>query len=66
MVMSENRGILKTLYQEKEYPDPKTLPPQPSWQQPRPLLTLSELIPKQYISTTARIVFLKSTERQMH
>ncbi|MGB7956388.1 MAG: hypothetical protein WCF23_20640 [Candidatus Nitrosopolaris sp.] len=62
--MSENRGMLKTLSQEREYPDPRTLPPQPSWQQPRPLLTLSELIPKQYVSTTARIVFLKTTERQ--
>ena len=64
VTMSENRGILKTLYQQKEYPDPRTLPPQPSWQHPRPLLTLSDLIPKQYISTTARIVFLKTTERQ--
>ena len=56
--------MLKTLYQEKEYPDPKTLPPQPSWQQPRPLLNLSDLIPKQYVSVIARIVFLKTTERQ--
>ena len=64
MIMSENRGILKTHYQEKEYPDPKTLPPQPSWQQPRPLLTLSDLIPKQYVSATARIGYLKTTERQ--
>jgi hypothetical protein len=65
MVMSENRAMLRTLFQEKEYPDPITLPPQPSWQQPRPLLTLSELIPKKYVSTTGRIVFLKdSSERQ--
>jgi hypothetical protein len=64
MVMSENRGMLKTLYKVKEYPDPKTLTPQPSWQQPRPLLTLSDLIPKQYITTTGRIVFLKTIERQ--
>ncbi len=56
--------MLKTLYQEKEYPDPKTLPPQPSWQQPRPLLNLSDLIPKQYVSVIARIVFLKTTERR--
>ncbi len=63
-LLSEKRGILKTLYQEKVYPDPRTLPPQPSWQQPRPLLTLSDLIPKQYVSTTARIVYLKTTERQ--
>ena len=64
VTMSENRGILKTLYQQKEYPDPRTLPPQPSWQQPRPLLNLSDLIPKQYVCTTARIVYLKTTERQ--
>jgi hypothetical protein len=62
--MSENNSMLKTLYQEKKYPDPKTLPPQPSWQQPIPLLTLSELIPKQYTSIVARIVFLRTTERQ--
>jgi hypothetical protein len=62
--MSENKGVLKTHYQQKEYPDPKTLPPQPSWKQPRPLLNLSDLIPKQYVSTTGRIVFLKTTERQ--
>ncbi len=42
VTMSENRGMLKTLYQQKEYPDPRTLPPQPSWQQPRPPLTLSD------------------------
>src|SRR5690348_606991 len=62
--MSENNSILKTLYQEKKYPDPQTLPPQPSWQQPIPLLTLSELIPKQYTSIVARVVFLKTSERQ--
>jgi hypothetical protein len=62
--MSENNSMLKTLYQEKKYPDPQTLPPQPSWQQPIPLLTLSELIPKQYTSIVARIVFLRTTERQ--
>ena len=61
--MSENKGMIKTLYQEKAYPDPKTLPPQPSWRQPRPLLNLSDLIPKQYVSLVARIVFLKTTER---
>ena len=64
VTMSENKGMLKPLYQEKKYPDPQTLPPQPSWQQPIPLLTLSELIPKQYVSAVARIVFLKTTERQ--
>src|SRR2546428_845575 len=58
------RGILRTIPQEREYPDPLTLPIQPSWQQPRPQLTLSELIPRKYVSTTARIVILKTTERQ--
>jgi hypothetical protein len=48
---------------KREYPDPRTLPAQPSWQQPRPELTLSELIPGQYVSTTARISYLKTSER---
>jgi hypothetical protein len=60
---SENtREILRTFPQEGEYPDPQTLPIQPSWQQPRPQLTLSELAPGKYVSTTARIVFLKTRE----
>ena len=61
---SDNRkGILRTIPQEREYPDPRTLPAQPSWQQPRPQLTLSELIPGKYVATTARIVYLKTNER---
>src|SRR5215469_14831651 len=48
---------------KKEYPDPRTLPAQPSWQQARPQLTLSELIPGQYVSTTARIAYVKTSER---
>src|SRR6266487_1926870 len=60
---SDNRGLLKTIPQEIEYPDPRTFPAQPSWQQPRPQLTLSELIPGKYVSTTARIVHLKTSER---
>jgi hypothetical protein len=55
---------LKTLTWEKEYPDPRTFPPQPSWQQQIPQLTLSELIPKQYVSVIGRIVFLKTSERR--
>src|SRR5438128_10248730 len=58
------RGLLKTIPQEREYPDPRTLPAQPSWQQPRPQLTLSELIPGKYVASTARIVYLKTSERQ--
>jgi hypothetical protein len=61
---SDNRrGILRTIPQEREYPDPRTLPAQPSWQQPRPQLTLSELIPGKYVGATARIVYLKTAER---
>jgi hypothetical protein len=59
---SDMRGIMKTIPQG-EYPDPQTLPAQPSWQQPRPQLTLSELIPGKYVAVTARIVFLKTAER---
>src|SRR6266705_3652554 len=58
------KGLLKTIPQERDYPDPQSLPAQPSWQQPRPQLTLSELTPGKYVSTTARIVFLKTIERQ--
>jgi hypothetical protein len=48
------------------YPDPQTIPapPSPSYQQPIPLVTLSELIPGKYVSTTARIVYVKTVERQ--
>ena len=55
--------MLRTIPQERDYPDPRTLPAQPSWQQPRPQLTLSELIPAKYVSITARIVYLKTSER---
>ena len=55
---STGTGILL----KREYPDPRTLP-EPSWQQPRPHLTLSELIAGQYVSTTARIAYVKTTER---
>jgi hypothetical protein len=58
-----SRGILRTIPQEREYPDPRSLPAQPSWQQPRPQLTLSELIPGTYVAATARIVYLKTSER---
>ncbi|HET7391446.1 MAG TPA: hypothetical protein VFJ51_11525, partial [Nitrososphaeraceae archaeon] len=56
--------ILRTIPKERDYPDAQTLPVPPSSQQPRPLVTLSELIPGKYISTTARIVYLKTIERQ--
>jgi hypothetical protein len=57
--------IPKTIL-NNEYPDPQTIPapPSPSQQQPIPLVTLSELIPGKYVSTTARIVYIKTIEKQ--
>src|SRR5919202_664638 len=57
--------ISKTILQ-KDYSDPHTIPipPSPSYQQPIPLVTLSELIPGKYVSTTARIVYIKAVEKQ--
>jgi hypothetical protein len=59
----EQEMSAKTI-QEKEYPDPRTLPVQPSWQQPLPQLTLSDLIPGKYVSATARVVFVRTSQRQ--
>jgi hypothetical protein len=53
----DNRTFLQ------EYPDPRTLPAQPSWQQPRPQLTLSDLIPGKYVAVMARIAYLKTSEK---
>src|ERR1051325_7222523 len=53
--------------ERRDYPDPQTLPAAPtpsSSQQPGPPMALSELIPGKYASTTARIVYLKTVERQ--
>jgi hypothetical protein len=57
--------IPKTILQ-KDFPDPHTIPVphSPSYQQPIPLVTLSDLIPGKYVSTTARIVYIKTIERQ--
>src|SRR5918912_635522 len=57
--------IPKTILQ-KDYPDPHTIPvpPSPSYLQPIPLVTLSELIPGKYVSTTARVVYVRIVERQ--
>jgi hypothetical protein len=64
-IMSANE-IPKTILQKDYYPDPQTipLPPSPSQRQPIPLVTLSELIPGKYVSTTARIVYIKTIEKQ--
>jgi hypothetical protein len=59
--MADNRTGIVTF--KREYPDPRTLPAQPSWQQPRPQLTLSDLTPGQYVAVTARIAYVKTSER---
>jgi hypothetical protein len=61
--------IAKSSFQEREleediYPDPSTLP-LPS-QEPRIVdVTLSELIPGRYVTTTARVVYLRAVENRM-
>jgi hypothetical protein len=63
-VMNQGGNALSS--SEILYPDPKTIPVPslPSYQQPILLVTLSELIPGKYVSTTARIVYVKTVERQ--
>jgi hypothetical protein len=59
------KGSILRERDEEDYPDPNTLP-LPS-QEPRikeEEVTLSELIPGKYVSTTARIVFLRAIEKQ--
>jgi hypothetical protein len=46
-----------------DYPDPRTLPAPPSRHEPIPLVTLSELESGKYVSTIARIVYLKTVEK---
>ena len=62
--MNQDGNIMSS--NEILYPDPRTIPapPSPSYQQPIPLVTLSELIPGKYVSTTARVVFVRTIERQ--
>ena len=53
-------------FQEREedyYPDPSMLP-LPSQEQRITEVTLSDLIPGKYVSATARIVYLRATEKQ--
>lgn len=45
------------------YPDPRSLPTPPALREPIPSVTLSELEPGKYVSTAARIVFLRTIER---
>ena len=52
------------LYQEKEYPDPRSLPRPPTTYEPKPQVALADLIAKSYVKTVGRAVYLKTTERQ--
>ncbi len=52
------------LYQEKDYPDPRSLPRPPSTYEPKPQVALSDLTAKSYANITARAVYLKTSERQ--
>jgi hypothetical protein len=45
------------------YPDPKTLPAPPALREPIPTVTLSELEPGKYMSTTARVAYIRTAER---
>ena len=45
------------------YPDPKTLPAPSTLREPIPSVTLSELEPGKYISTTARIAYIRTAEK---
>src|ERR671937_2937617 len=64
--MLMNQGGSTMSSSEILYPNPKTIPvpPSPSYQQPIPLVTLSELIPGKYVSTTARVVYVRTVQRQ--
>jgi hypothetical protein len=59
------KGSIFQEREEEDYPDPNTLP-SPT-QEPRITeeeVTLSELVPGKYVSTTARVVYLRAIEKQ--
>jgi hypothetical protein len=59
-------SILQEIKEADNYPDPSTLPlPTQEPKEPRISdVTLSELIPGRYVSTTARVVYLRAIEKQ--
>src|SRR5881397_297802 len=60
-----NRDLLQAIpKQEDRYPDPRTLPSPPPSPELRSQLTLSELTTGKYVSTIARVVFLRTVERE--
>lgn len=52
------------IYQERDYPNPQSIPRPPTTYEPKPQLSLADLTAKSYVKTVARAVYLKTTERQ--
>src|SRR5918992_6406853 len=62
-IMVKGSTFQETVREEDNYPDPNILP-LPSQEQRITDVTLSELIPGKYVSTTARVVYLRAIEKQ--
>src|ERR687892_1756573 len=62
-IMVKGSTFQETVREEDNYPDPNTLP-LPSQESRIADVTLSELIPGKYVSTTARVVYLRAIEKQ--
>jgi hypothetical protein len=62
-IMVKGSTFQETVREEDNYPDPNTLP-LPSQDQRLTDVTLSELIPGKYVSTTVRVVYLRAIEKQ--
>jgi hypothetical protein len=59
----ENSRNSSSLVLSDLYPDPKSLPAPPALREPIPSVTLSELEPGKYISTTARVAYIRTAEK---
>ena len=62
-IMVKGSTFQESVRGEETYPDPNTLP-LPSQERRIADVTLSELIPGKYVSTTARVVYLRAIEKQ--
>ena len=60
---NDGNNNFSSLILSELYPDPRSLPAPPALREPIPSVTLSELEPEKYTSTTARIVYLRTAER---
>jgi hypothetical protein len=59
----ENNHKSGSLILSDLYPDPKSLPAPPALREPIPSVTLAELEPGKYMSTTARVAYIRTAER---